>query len=187
MAIKIYIDQGHNPQNPNAGAEGNGLREQDLTYRIGVELANFINSNPALEARLSRPTQSTQLGTSNASSLAARVNDANSWGANYFISLHANASSAASASGIEGYVYSLDSSAGELSEDIVENLSEATGLRDRGVFARPSLYVLRRTAMPATLIELGYITNANDARLMNENPALFARGIYNGILEYLNL
>ena len=44
MAIKIYIDQGHNPQNPNAGAEGNGLREQDLTYRIGVELANLINS-----------------------------------------------------------------------------------------------------------------------------------------------
>jgi len=33
MAIKIYIDQGHNPENPNAGAEGNGLREQDLTYR----------------------------------------------------------------------------------------------------------------------------------------------------------
>ena len=187
MAIKIYIDQGHNPQNPNAGAEGNGLREQDLTYRIGVELANLINSNPNLEARLSRPTAQTQLGTSNASSLSARVNDANSWGANYFISLHANASSAASASGIEGYVYALDTSAEELSEDIVEKLSEATGLRNRGVFARPSLYVLRRTAMPATLIELGYITNENDARLMNENPALFARGIYNGILDYLNL
>ena len=187
MAIKVYIDQGHNPQNPNAGAEGNGLREQDLTYRIGIELANLINSNTELEARLSRPTAETQLGTNNASSLAARVNDANSWGANYFISLHANASTATSASGIEGYVYALDTPAADLSEDIVENLSEATGLRDRGVFARPSLYVLRRTTMPATLIELGYITNPNDARLMNENPALFARGIYNGILEFLNL
>ncbi len=187
MAIKIYIDQGHNPQNPNAGAEGNGLREQDLTYRIGVELAEFINANPNLEARLSRPTADTQLGTSNASSLAARVNDANSWGADYFISLHANASGATSASGIEGYVYALDTSAEELSEDIVESLSEATGLRDRGVFARPSLYVLRRTAMPATLIELGYITNPTDAALMRDNPQLFARGIYNGILEYLNL
>ncbi len=187
MAIKIYIDQGHNPTNPNAGAEGNGLREQDLTYRIGVELASLINANPDLEARLSRPTSETQLGTSNTSSLAARVNDANSWGADYFISLHANASSASSASGIEGYVYSRNSPAEELSEDIVENLSEATGLRNRGVFVRPSLYVLRRTAMPATLIELGYITNANDARLMNENPGLFARGIYNGILEFLNL
>lgn len=187
MAIKIYIDQGHNPENPNAGAEGNGLREQDLTYRIGVELAELINATPNLEARLSRPTAETQLGTSNASSLTARVNDANNWGANYFISLHANASSAASASGIEGYVYALDTSAEELSEDIVESLSEATGLRDRGVFARPSLYVLRRTAMPATLIELGYITNAGDAALMRDNPQLFARGIYNGILEYLNL
>lgn len=187
MAIKIYIDQGHNPRNPNAGAEGNGLREQDITYKIGAELAALINSNPALEARLSRPTSNTQLGTSNASSLSARVNDANSWEADYFISLHANASSASSASGIEGYVYSLDTSAEELSNDIVENLSEATGLRDRGVFARPSLYVLRKTAMPATLIELGYITNPQDAALMNENPDLFARGIYNGILEFLNL
>ena len=28
VAIKIYVDQGHNPVNPNAGAEGQGLREQ---------------------------------------------------------------------------------------------------------------------------------------------------------------
>ncbi len=187
MAIKIYIDQGHNPQNPNAGAEGNGLREQDITYKIGVELANLINANPNLEARLSRPTAETQLGTSNASSLAARVNDANSWGADYFISLHTNASTIPSASGVEGYVYALDTSSAALSADIVKNLTEATGLRNRGIFARPSLYVLRKTAMPATLIELGYITNAGDAALMNENPQLFARGIYNGILEYLNL
>lgn len=187
MAIKIYIDQGHNPENPNAGAEGSGLREQDLTYKIGTELAALINANPALEARLSCPTPTTQLGTSNASSLAARVNDANSWGADYFISLHANASSAPSASGTEGYVYALNTPAAALSRDIVTGITEATGLRDRGVFARPSLYVLRRTRMPATLIELGYITNANDARLMNENPRLFARGIYNGILRYLNL
>lgn len=36
MAIKIFIDQGHNPQNPNAGAEGNGLYEQDITYEVGL-------------------------------------------------------------------------------------------------------------------------------------------------------
>ena len=39
MAIKIFIDQGHNPNNPNAGAEGNGLREQDIVFRIGILLA----------------------------------------------------------------------------------------------------------------------------------------------------
>ena len=39
MAIKIFIDQGHNPVNPTAGAEGFGLREQDITYDIGMRLA----------------------------------------------------------------------------------------------------------------------------------------------------
>lgn len=187
MAIKIYIDQGHNPVNPNAGAEGNGLREQNITYKIGVELYNLINSTPGLEARLSRPTPETQLGTSNTSSLSARVNDANSWGADYFISLHTNASSVSNASGIEGYVYALGTPAEELSNDIVEKLSEVTGLRDRGVYARPGLYVLRKTNMPATLIELGFITTPTDARMMNENPGLFAQGIYNGIIDFLDL
>ena len=44
MATKIYIDQGHNPQNPNAGAEGNGLREQNIVYRIGIELAALLRA-----------------------------------------------------------------------------------------------------------------------------------------------
>jgi N-acetylmuramoyl-L-alanine amidase len=45
MAIKIFIDQGHNPTNPNAGAEGNGYREQDLVYTIGRALADLLNQN----------------------------------------------------------------------------------------------------------------------------------------------
>ena len=55
MAIKIYIDQGHNPENPNAGAEGNGLREQDITYRVGEELAALLGvSAGAVKMRLLR-------------------------------------------------------------------------------------------------------------------------------------
>ena len=83
MAIKIYIDQGHNPQNPNAGAEGNGLREQDITYAVGQELATLLRANGNFDVRLSRPTADTVIGTTNTTSLRARVNDANSWGADY--------------------------------------------------------------------------------------------------------
>ena len=187
MAIKIYIDQGHNPVNPNAGAEGNGLREQDIVFRIGIALASLLRADPNFEVRLSRPSESTQLGTSNASSLRERVSDANSWGADYFISLHTNASSSSSASGTEGYAYATGIPAFSLGEDILEGISSATGLRNRGMKARPSLYVLRRTAMPAVLIELGFISNPNDAALMNGQPELFARGIYNGIIDYLGL
>ena len=63
MAIKIYIDQGHNPVNPNAGSEGNGLREQDIVYRIGQLLAERLRADGRFAVRLSRPTASTQLAT----------------------------------------------------------------------------------------------------------------------------
>ncbi len=183
MATKLYIDQGHNPQNPNAGAEGNGYREQDLVYRIGVELAEILRAE-GYDVRLSRPTADTQLGTSNAASLAARVNEANAWGADYFISLHANASTIPSASGSEALVYRTDSTAGELGRRIVQYLSDATGLPNRGVTPRTNLYVLRRTRMPAVLVELGFITNPGDAALMANSPQLFALGVANGITAF---
>ena len=64
MAIKLFIDQGHNPQNPNSGAEANGVREQDITYDIGVRLAALLQADPNFEVRLSRNTPQEQLGTS---------------------------------------------------------------------------------------------------------------------------
>ena len=183
--MKIYLDAGHNPTNPNAGAEGNGLREQDITYRVGKALGDLLRANPAFEVRESRPTPDTALGSSNTTSLQRRVQDANAWGADYFISIHTNASSNPSAGGTEAFSYSRPSSAFSLGEDIVENISETTGLRDRGMKVRPGLYVLRRTNMPAVLVELGFISNPSDAALMDSRPELFARGIYDGILEYL--
>ncbi len=185
--MKIFIDQGHNPQNPNAGAEANGIREQDVTYAVGVELAALLATNPFFEVRLSRNTPTEQLGTSNATSLAARVDAANSWGADYFISLHCNASTNTSASGSEVYVYSENSPAFPLGEDILVGLQIATGLPNRGMFINPSLYVLRRTTMPALLVEMGYLTNTTDAELLSNYPQLFARGIYNGMLAYFQL
>ena len=184
MATKIYIDQGHNPQSPNAGAEGNGLREQDLVFRIGVETKRLLDADPDFEAQLSRPTAETQLGSSNATSLKARVDDANAWGADLFLSLHCNASADTSASGSEALVFSRLGVSYSIAEVLLASLTEATGLRNRGVLVRPGLYVLRRTAMPAVLMELGFITNPSDAALLRDNPRLFAQGLYNGIVRY---
>lgn len=188
MSTKIYIDQGHNPREYNTGAEGNGFFEQDISYDIGQRLYNLLKNNPNFEVRLSRPTPQTMLGTSNASSLSARVNEANSWGADVFISLHTNAAENTRASGSEALVYSPSSTVARgLSEDILEELALTTGLRNRGIVYRPGLYVLRRTRMPATVIEMGFISNPYDAELMAYSPDLFAEGIYRGILDYYNL
>ena len=184
MATKIYIDQGHNPVNPNAGAEGNGHREQDIVFRIGLSLAECLREN-GFDVRLSRPTATTQLGSSNASSLQARVRAANDWNADYFISLHTNASSAASANGSEALVFASPSRAASLAARILQGLHRTTGLRTRGVKVRSGLYVLRYTRMPAVLVELGFISNPSEAAMMADRPDLFAAGICEGIRAYL--
>ena len=53
MAIKIYIDQGHGP-GVNAGAEGFGLLEQDITYMVGSYLADIFRLDDRFEVKTSR-------------------------------------------------------------------------------------------------------------------------------------
>lgn len=187
MAIKIFIDQGHNPQGINAGAEGNGLREQDITYNVGIYLRNLLNSNSCFDARTSRNTPTESLGVSNTSSLRTRVLAANNWPANYFISLHCNASDNPSYNGTEVYVVRANSEAYYLAEYILNAIVARVGTRNNGVRLNPSLYVLRNTTMPAILVEMGYITNVDDAQKLRDDQYQFAYAIYEGLLEYFDL
>ena len=188
MSIKVYIDQGHNPKDFNTGAEGNGLYEQDITYDVGIRLYNLMRQNSAFDVRLSRPGEGTVLGTNNSSSLSERVRLANEWRADIFLSLHTNAAESSLAGGSEALVYSTSSTvAFDLANDILDEMTKLVGLKNRGVVERPGLYVLRKTNMPAVLVELGFITNPRDAYLMSQNPQLFAEGIYRGFLEYYDL
>ena len=187
MAIKIYIDQGHNPTGPNAGAEGFGLREQDVNYAVGQYLAQLLRDNGNFDVRLSRNTPEEVLGTSNATSLARRVQEANSWPADYFISIHCNANVNPNINGTECYVYRAFTTAYNLAEAILAGITDLVGTKDNGVRVNPSLYVLRRTAMPAVLVELAYLTNYNDNQLLRNEQMAFAEGIYQGIVGFLGL
>ena len=187
MAIQIYIDQGHNPQGINAGAEGFGVREQDITYQVGLYLYNILSEDYRFTARLSRPTPETTLGYNNTSSLRERVNQANSWPADDFISIHANASENPELNGSEVYVAASYTPAWYLAMDVLSEIVRRTGTKYNGVYINPALYVLRNTNMPAILVELGYITNYEDNQKMTQNPYQFAYGIYVGLLNYLGL
>ena len=187
MAIRIFIDQGHNPSGVNAGAEGNGLREQDVTYNVGIYLANLLNDDPRFTARVSRPTPETVLGTSNATSLQARVNMANSWPADYFISIHVNSNPNPAINGSEIYVFRENSVAYNMAEIVLDNMVYFTGMKNNQVRVNPSLFVLRRTRMPAMLIELGYLTNLHDVEILRNKQFAFSFGIYIGLLEYFGL
>ncbi|MFR8004023.1 MAG: N-acetylmuramoyl-L-alanine amidase family protein [Hydrogeniiclostridium sp.] len=184
MAIRIFIDQGHNPSGPNAGAEGNGLREQDVNFNVGIYLAGLLNDDPRFEARVSRPTPETSLGTSNSTSLQARVNMANSWPADYFISIHCNSNENPNINGSEVYVYRSYTQSYWLAQHILNAVVARVGTRDNGVRLNPSLYVLRKTTMPAVLVELAYLSNTSDAEKLKNDQSGFAWGIYNGLLSY---
>ena len=142
MSIRIFIDQGHNPSGPNAGAEGNGLREQDVNFNVGIYLAGLLNDDPRFEARVSRPTPETSLGTSNSTSLQARVNMANEWPADYFISIHCNSNSNPAINGSEMYVYRSYTQSYWLAQHILNAVVARVGTRDNGVRLNTSLYVL---------------------------------------------
>lgn len=187
MPIRIFIDQGHNPYGFNAGAEGFGLREQDITYLVGAYLADILNADPRFEAVTSRKNPEEILGYDNNSSLRERVDMAEVWDADYFLSIHVNANVNPDINGTEAYVYAAGTPAFILGENIVSEIVRRLGTKNNGVYARPSLYVLRRTSMPAVLIELAYISNYEDALLLEEEPYAFAYAIYVGLLNYLGL
>ena len=187
MAIKIFIDQGHNPVDPDAGVEVNGVKEQDINYEVGVRLARLLNNNPDFEARLSRNFPTTQLGTSVVTSLQARVYAANTWSADQFISLHCNFSDNTEISGSEAYVFDKNSAGYYMGVSILQGLHYMTELPNRGVFVDKNIYQLYATTMPAVLLEMGYLSNPTDLKLLTTEPQSFASGIYYGILYYYGL
>jgi len=187
MPIRIFIDQGHNLGFVNAGAQANGLIESEINYNVGIYLAELLNADPNFEVRTSRTDPEEVLGDTTASSLAIRVGMANEWPADYFISIHGNANENPAINGAEVYVFAPYTEPFYLAEYVLDAIVETVGIRNNGVRLNPSLYVLRRTAMPAILVELGYLTNLSDAQLLKDNQRLFAYGIYRGLLNYFGL
>ena len=185
--IRIYIDQGHNPTpHHNNGAEGNGLVEQDLTYDIGLRLAELLREDGRFEVCLSRPTAETVLGDDLSSSLKARVDGAAEFRADFFISLHVNAYTEDTANGIEVFAPDGDDVSYAFGDFLLEGMVDATALRDRGMKWSADLYVLRHTDMPAALLEMGFISHAGDAALLADHPEWLADGIYDGITAYFS-
>lgn len=112
---------------------------------------------------------------------------ANNSGADYFLSIHRNAAATpGTGSGIETLVYRDSGVASELARNINANLSEI-GFTDRGVIERPGLVVLRRTSMPAVLVEAGFIDNASDNELYDANLRKVAEAIADGFLETIGV
>ena len=120
-------------------------------------------------------------------SLSKRAEMANSWGADYFISIHCNSNENPVFKGTSTYCFRLETTAARLAEYVNTALVDAIDTPDLGVMTA-NFAVLRRTSMPAVLVETAFLSNPEEAALLfepvfRENCAI---GIANGIDEFLN-
>ncbi len=175
----VVIDPGHGGPDPGAIGVG-GLKETSVVLDISLMVSEYLKSK-GVNVKLTR-TSEIDLD------LPPRVAIANRLGANAFISIHANASRTTrrDVNGIETF-YFAGSRGLRLAKNIQQELLVAWPQSpDRGV-RRGRFFVIRRTTMPAALVETGFVTGRRDAPLLStpSHRRKIAFAISKGILNYL--
>ena len=175
MAYSIMLDAGHGGRDP--GAVYNGRQEKDDTLALTLAVGEILQNN-GIDVEYTRTTDVYETPLEKAM-------EANNAGVDFFVSIHRNSFPVDNeVSGVETLVYDLSGLKYQVAQDINEQL-ESVGFVDLGVKARPGLVVLRRTEMPAVLVETGFINSDTDNYLFDENFDDIAQAIARGILDGL--
>lgn len=173
---KIVIDPGHGGE--DSGAVGiDGLREKDVILPISLEIAEILKKQN-IEVVMTRDSDYFI-------SLEGRTDLANRVDADLFVSIHANAISLSrpDISGLETYYYD---SGRRLAELVHWSVLNDVNINDRSI-RRARFYVLRHSEMPAVLVEVGFVTGAEDASKLSDpdHRRQMAEAIARGIIEYV--
>lgn len=177
MPYTIVIDAGHGGSDPGAVYEGR--REKDDNLSLAMAVGELL-SRQGVSVIYTRTTDVYQTPFEKAQM-------ANQADADFFISFHRNSSEEPNQyTGVETLVYDNSGIKQTMAENINGALSEL-GFRNLGVKARPGLVVLRRTKMPALLIETGFLNNEQDNTLYDEKQEEIARAIADAVLGTLDL
>ena len=177
MPYSIMLDAGHGGRNP--GAVYNGRQEKDDALALTLAVGEILQDR-GIDVEYTRTTDIYE-------SPYQKAMEANNAGVDFFISIHRNSYPTDNAvSGVESLVYDLSGIKLEMAENINEQL-ESVGFVNLGVKARPNLVVLRRTQMPAVLVEVGFINSDTDNMLFDSNFDDIALAIADGILDTLEM
>ena len=173
---RLCFDYGHGGNDP--GATYKGRKEADDVLYIGKQVAEEVRRFGVIvdEIRASDKTVTLQ----------ERSSYENKSNYDYFISFHRNSSPKENQyNGAEVLIYDKSGIKYQMAENILGALGEV-GFREIGVKERPGLVVLRRTRMPALLIETGFINSEEDNKLFDNKFSDIAQGIADAILGSLD-
>lgn len=170
---RIALDAEHGGSDP--GAVYKGRQEKDDTLDLTLAVGDILKKN-GIDVYYTRTTDEYETPFKKAT-------DANNSGADLFVSIHRNSSENPNQySGVETLVYSDTGLKAEVARNINNQLEDA-GFKNLGVDERKNLVVLKRTKMPAVLVEVGFINNDKDNYLFDEEFDSIAQAIADGILE----
>lgn len=170
---RIALDAGHGGSDP--GAVYKGRQEKEDTLDLTLAVGDILKKN-GIDVYYTRTTDEYETPFKKAT-------DANNSGADLFVSIHRNSSENPNQySGVETLVYSDTGLKAEVARNINNQLEDA-GFKNLGVDERKNLVVLKRTKMPAVLVEAGFINNDKDNYLFDEEFDSIAQAIADGILE----
>lgn len=174
---KIAIDAGHGGADP--GAVYQGRQEKDDNLKLALAVGERLQ-NSGLDVYYTRTEDIYQTPYQKAMA-------ANESGADFLVSLHRNSSEYPNQyTGVETLIYDKNGEKAEIAEDINEEL-ENIGFRNNGVKIRPGLVILRRSKMPAVMVESGFINSEEDNRLFDEEFDRIADAIADAILKNFSL
>ena len=150
--MKWYLDFGHGGKDSGAVGAYN-TKESNIVLKIGMIIKESLEKH---NQQVITTRQDDKYY-----SLDYRSKKANENKCDYFVSIHMNAATNKLAKGCEVWVYDEKSKVYTLSKNICTNLSKAINTLNRGVKVSKKFSVLRKTKMPALLIEIDFISNSS--------------------------
>lgn len=171
----VVVDAGHGGSDP--GAQRGNSNEKDITLAIARKTNQYLTDH-GVKVLMTRTEDSTV-------TLADRVDLTNKTNPDAFLSIHINSlESTSDIHGIETYYQTPQSKA--LAQKIHTNLVKELKAPDRSV-RKAKFYVVNRTAVPACLAEVGFISNKNEREKLNSSDyqSKVAGALAKGMILYL--
>lgn len=183
----ITLDPGHGGSDPGAiGASG--LKEKQITLEISMRVKELLEKEGA-NVYMTRTTDKDVYApnASDRAELQARVNVAEKHNSDLFLSLHINSSVNKSVGGFSSYYYPKTDNDLKIAKAIQDKFAKNFGVDNLGV-RQANFYVVKRCSMPATLLEMCFISNPKEEKLMKSKwfQKKTARLIVEGVKNYFD-
>lgn len=186
----IALDAGHGGS--DTGAIGpTGVTEKGVTLRVAKALQKLLQAEGAtvlMTRTIDTEVSPKKANASDVEELQARCDVGNDGNADIFISMHMDSFTNSTPSGTTGYYYTKGSKASQrLAQYVSEGVVTALGTGNRGTKSC-NFYVVKHTDMPATLVEMAFISNDKEEKLMNSEAGInrAAEGILNGLRRFFS-